>query len=67
VTIVPGVADGGGTGLSVRKRGWICDSEIDGLVALIVGVALRPEVVENAVGGLGIISNAGDRNLSWKC
>jgi hypothetical protein len=43
---------GGGMGLSVRKRGWMCDSDRLGLAdAPSVGVLLRFEVMENAVGG----------------
>jgi hypothetical protein len=42
VTIVPGVAAGGGVGESVLKRGWICASlELSaGLVVLDLGRSL---------------------------
>jgi len=52
VTTVPGVVVGGGTGLSVRKSGWMWDSDICGSLGLRVGVpALCADTTENAVGG----------------
>ena len=35
VTIVPGVADGGGVSELVRKRGWMCSSLAVGLTGLL--------------------------------
>lgn len=42
VTMVPGVTDGGGSGLSVRKSGWICASlEVGVVVLLRRGISLN--------------------------
>jgi hypothetical protein len=39
--LVPGVASGGGTGLSVLKRGWICASLTAGLGGLDTSGIMR--------------------------
>lgn len=43
VTIVPGVAAGGGATESVRKSGWMCASFAlsVGLVVLVLGISLK--------------------------
>lgn len=46
VTTVPGVVPGAGVGLSERKRGWMCDSLIDGLVGRDEGIKVRFEYVD---------------------
>jgi hypothetical protein len=51
VTTVPGVVPGAGVGLSERKRGWMWDSFIEGLVGRDEGMNVRFEYVDCAVGG----------------
>lgn len=55
VTTDEAVTAGGGTGLSVRKSGWMCDCDIAGLsllsLAAMVEAPLRTEFIEKAVGG----------------